>query len=102
MVSTRDDISKIISENKVQIKSLGAKSLGLFGSFARNEATNQSDVDLIVQFEEGKKSYDNFIQLAYLLEDLLGRKVELVTENSLSKYIKPHIEKEVFYVPVDL
>lgn len=102
MVSTKDDINKVIAENQDQLKSLGAKSFGLFGSFARNEANEDSDVDMIVEFQEGKKSYDNFIELAYLLENLLGRKVELVTESSLSKYIKPHIEKEVIYVSVDI
>ena len=102
MVSSKDDINKVIAENQVQLKSLGAKSFGLFGSFARNEANEDSDVDMIVEFKDGQKTYDNFIELAELLENLLGRRVELVTESSLSKYIKPHIQKEVIYVPIDL
>ena len=102
MVSTKDDINKVIIDNQVQLKSLGAKSFGLFGSFARNEANEDSDVDMIVEFRDGQKTYDNFIELAELLENLLGRRVELVTESSLSKYIKPHIQKEVIYVPIDL
>jgi len=102
MVSSQEDINKVITENQDQLKSLGAKSLGLFGSFARNEANADSDVDMIVEFRDGQKTYDNFIELAELLENLLGRRVELVTESSLSKYIKPHIQKEVIYVPIDL
>lgn len=102
MVSSKDDINKVIIDNQVQLKSLGAKSFGLFGSFARNEANENSDVDMIVEFRDGQKTYDNFIELAELLENLLGRRVELVTESSLSKYIKPHIQKEVIYVPIDL
>lgn len=85
-----------LSDHRQEIKSYGVKELGLFGSFARNSAINSdSDVDLLVRFEPGKKSFDNFMDLAFFLEDLLGRKVELVTLQSLSKYIGPHILNEV-------
>lgn len=67
----------------------------MFGSFVRNTANTNSDIDLLVEFEPDKKSYDNFMELAFYLEDLLGRNVELVTSQSLSKYIGPHILKEV-------
>jgi predicted nucleotidyltransferase len=60
--------------------------------------TEQSDVDLLVEFQQGEKSYDNFIDLAFLLEELTGRKVELVTPESLNKYLAPHILNEVEYV----
>lgn len=81
------------------IKSFGVKELGLFGSFKRDiSIKNDSDVDLIVEFEKEKKSYDNFMDLAFHLEELLGRKVELVTPESLSKHIGPHILKEVEHV----
>ncbi|MBM3130680.1 MAG: nucleotidyltransferase family protein [Chloroflexi bacterium] len=96
-VSNKDRVLKLIGENRSAIKSLGVRKLGLFGSFARDEQNDQSDVDLIVEFEPDKKSFDNFVQLAYLLEDLLGRRVELVTPESLSPYIGPRILKEVEY-----
>ena len=96
-VSNKDRVLKLIGENRSAIKSLGVRKLGLFGSFARDEQNDQSDVDLIVEFEPHKKSFDNFVQLAYLLEDLLGRRVELVTPESLSPYIGPRILKEVEY-----
>ncbi len=70
----------------------------MFGSFVRNRQTSTSDIDLIADFEQGKKNYDNFIGLAYYLEELLNRRVELVTSNSLSPYIRPHIEEEVEYI----
>lgn len=82
-----------------EIKSFGVKDLGLFGSFKRDiSIKEESDVDLIVKFEKERKSYDNFMNLAFYLEELLGRKVELVTHESLSKYIGPHILKEVEHV----
>jgi len=71
------------------------KSIGLFGSFLRDEAQKDSDVDLLVDFHSGKKSFDNFMELSFYLEDLFGRRVEIITPQSLSKHIGPHILKEI-------
>jgi predicted nucleotidyltransferase len=76
------------------------KRCGLFGSFARGEQHGQSDVDLLVEFEEGQKSFDNFMHLIFFLEEVFGRKVEVITPESLSPYVGPHILREVEYVPV--
>ena len=78
-----------------EIKAYGVKSLGLFGSFVRNTPNENSDIDLLVDFEPHKKTYDNFMDLSFFLENLFGRKIELVTPQSLNKYIGPHILKEV-------
>lgn len=86
--------------HKNDIASFGTKSLGLFGSFVRDEANSDSDVDFVVEFLPGLKTYDNFINLAYYLEDILGRKVELLTPNSMSKYLEHHISKTIEYVPI--
>ena len=95
---TRRKIISSIEKSKVRLTSLGVKSIGLFGSFVRGQAGQESDVDLLVEFDSGKKTYDNFIDTCFLLEELLGRRVELVTKDSLSPYIKPYILKEVEYV----
>jgi uncharacterized protein len=50
----------------------------------RRQQTPESDIDLLVDFEKGQKTYDNFIELSFLLEELLGRPVELLTQESLS------------------
>jgi predicted nucleotidyltransferase len=85
-----------LTANSNEIKSFAVKQLGLFGSFAKDTAVHAlSDVDLLVEFEQGKKTYDNFMELSFYLEELLGRKVELVTKQYLSKYIGPHILKQV-------
>ena len=70
---------------------LGVRRLALFGSVARDEATRDSDIDVLVEFEPGQKSFDRFMALADLLEDVLGHAVELVTPESLSPFLKPHI-----------
>jgi hypothetical protein len=88
----------LIAEHEETIKTFGVKRLGLFGSFARQEQDPESDVDLLVEFEQGEKTFDNFMELAFFLEDLLGRRVELVTLESLSPYIGPKIIDEVEYV----
>ena len=71
------------------------KRIGLFGSFARGEEKETSDVDIMVEFEQ--PTFDNFMKLAFFLEDLLGRKVELVTPDSLSPYIAPYVKDEVVW-----
>ena len=86
----------VLIENKNKIISFGVKDLNLFGSFVRNNGINEeSDIDLLVDFEEGKKTFDNFIDLNFFLEDITGRKVELLTRQSLSKFIGPHILKQL-------
>jgi predicted nucleotidyltransferase len=97
-VSTKADIVTALRENRTQITALGVRRLGLFGSFVRGEQNPESDVDVIVEFEQGQKTFDNFIHLSFLLEALLHRRVELVTAESLSPYIGPHILREVEYV----
>jgi predicted nucleotidyltransferase len=96
-VQTKQEIFKTISDHSAQLKELGVKRLGLFGSFARGEQTPESDIDLLVQFEPDKKNFDNFIHLSGLLEDLLLRRVEIITTEALSPYIGPHILSEVEY-----
>jgi predicted nucleotidyltransferase len=94
-INTKQDIVTVLRENRELIQELGVKRLGLFGSFVRGEQRAESDVDLLVEFEPGKKTFDNFMALAFLLEDLLRRRVELVTAESLSPYLRPHILDEV-------
>ena len=86
----------------MDIRSFGVRRLGLFGSFARQGQGPGSDVDLLVEFEPGAKSFDNFMSLSFLLEDALQRPVELVTRESLSPFIGPRILAEVEDVPLGL
>ena len=93
----KNDILDVIARNHHKIKALGVKKLGLFGSFVRQEQTAQSDIDILVEFEPDRKNFDNFMQLSFLLEDTLDRRVELVTPEALSRYIRPYILGEVEY-----
>lgn len=97
---TKDGVIGAIKESTLELRSFGVKSIGLFGSFVRSQSSPDSDVDILVEFDTGKRTYDNFIDTCFLLEDLFGRRVEVVTIDSLSPYIKPYVLKEVEYVPL--
>ena len=75
----------VIQAHLAELLALGARRIGVFGSFARGEACGDSDVDVYVEFDEGKRTYDNFFALHELLESLLGRRVDLVTDKSLTE-----------------
>ena len=66
----------------------------LFGSYARNEALNTSDIDVLVDLDYSQFVGLEFVQMQLDLQDLLAQKVDLVSSRGLSKYIKPIIEKE--------
>ena len=68
--------------------------LALFGSLARENPRADSEVDFLVEFAPGRKTFDAFMGLAFLLEDLLQRRVELLTTEGLSPYFGPHILRE--------
>jgi hypothetical protein len=99
-VTTKDDLIKRILEQREQLSSLGVKSIGLFGSFVRGDQTSSSDIDILVEFTPEKHTFDNFMDVSFLLEETLERKVEVVTPEGLSPHIGPHILKEVERVPV--
>lgn len=95
--TSKEYIFKILHHDQDKIRLLGVRRLGLFGSFVRQEQNDDSDIDFLVEFEEGKKSFDNFIQLSFLLEHIFKRHIELVTPEGISPYIAPYILKEVEY-----
>lgn len=72
------------------------KTMALFGSYARNEATENSDIDILVEFE--KPVGFEFIDLAIELEEMLHQKVDLVSKKGLKSTILPYIEKDMIYV----
>jgi predicted nucleotidyltransferase len=96
-IKTKQDILEILHQNRVRLKELGVSSIGLFGSFVRGEQHHNSDIDLLVEFAVGKKTFDSFMKLVFFLEEILQRRVEVVTVESLSPYLGPHILKEVEY-----
>lgn len=81
---TKDEIKSIILKNKEILKKYKVKSIALFGSYVRNEQREDSDVDLLVEFEED--TYNNFVNLIFALENLLKKEVTVVSTEDLSPY----------------
>ena len=94
---TSEKILQIINKNKKNIKKFGVKNIGLFGSYAKNKQNNESDIDLLVEFEKGKKTFDNYMDLKFYLEDLFDCNVDLVIKEALKVELKPNILKSVKY-----
>ena len=80
----KDPIALI--ENQAQrLRCLGARRIGVFGSYARGNASPESDIDIYLEFEPGKKNHDNFFAIYELLTQLFGRRIDLVTDGALSE-----------------
>ena len=88
-----EKIMNMLKDHSEILQKYGVKRIGLFGSFVRGEQKKNSDIDFLVEFE--KPIFENFMDLAFYLEELFGRKVELITNGNLSPYIQPYVEKEV-------
>jgi hypothetical protein len=99
MKLSKEKILITLKKHAPKIESLGVIKIGLFGSYVREEQTKQSDIDIFVEFDPQKESFDNFMDLCFMLDDMFkNKKVEVVTKNGLSPYIGPKILKEVEYV----
>ena len=94
----RDEILETLRTHRDELrKRFGVKSLAIFGSVARDEAGPDSDVDILVEFE-GRATFDRYMGLKFFLEDLLGRRVDLVTRKALKPRLRPYVEQEAIYV----
>ena len=94
----KDEVLWRLREHRDELrKRFGVKSLAVFGSVARGEAGPESDVDILVEFE-GRATFDRYMGLKFFLEDLLGRRVDLVTRKALKPRLRPYVEREAIYV----
>ncbi|QYZ78477.1 nucleotidyltransferase [Methanofollis formosanus] len=92
-----DDLRRL-QERSARIRdNFGVKRIGIFGSVARGEETPTSDIDILVEFSEGKATFRNFMALITYLEDLFGRRVDLITTGGIDPYLRPYIEGEVIW-----
>ena len=94
---SRAEVIDRLRRSEGNLRRLGVMSLRLFGSVARGEATEGSDVDLLVAFD-GPPTFSGFMALKIFIEDLLGMRVDLVTETGLREGVRPHVEREAIRV----
>lgn len=93
----REDVIRILEENREAIKRFGVKSIGLFGSCARGEEGEASDLDFLVELED--RTFDAYMGIEEFLEVLFGCKVDLVLEDTIKPRLRESIMKEVVYAP---
>jgi uncharacterized protein len=93
----RDDVLEILKAHRGDLDRFGVETLRLFGSVARGDASAESDVDLLVRFRSAP-SFSSFMKLRIFLEDLLGRKVDLITESGLRDRVRPSVERDAIRV----
>lgn len=95
MIRGRDEVLRLIEQNREHLNRLGVRRLGLFGSCARDEATSNSDLDFVVEFTE--KSFDAYMDVKAFLEDLFGCRVDLVLADTIKPRLRPIIQRETVY-----
>ena len=95
-ILSKNEIEQTLRNHEDTLRGYSVKWLGLFGSYVKGAVREDSDIDLLVEFE--KLSFDNYMGLRIFLEDLFDKKIDLVISNSVKPRLKPRIEKEVEYV----
>ena len=98
-VQSKDQVFERVCSHQSALKQFGAARIGLFGSFVRGEQTEGSDVDIVVEFEPGKKKLRSFLDLADYLEELMGRKTDVLTWEGMADFVRKYVADEVEYVP---
>jgi len=94
-----NEIRRKLRKKKDYIKkTFYVREIGIFGSFARKEESAKSDVDILIEFEEGHKDFFNYMRLKYYLKELLGKEVDLVIKGAVKPRLKERILSETEYV----
>jgi len=89
------EILNKLEEHRETIRGFGVRRLGIFGSYARGEQSEASDMDFLVEFE--RATFDNYFDLKFFLEDLFGRSVDLVIKDTIKPRIRSTILEETVY-----
>src|SRR3954452_11656279 len=97
-MNRQDILDRLNAEAPNLRRKYGVKTLAIFGSMARGDDGEGSDVDLLVTFE-GKATFDNFMGLKLDLEDLFGRPVDLGTPDTLRPELRAEVERDLINVP---
>ncbi|MDP2167642.1 MAG: nucleotidyltransferase family protein [Thermodesulfovibrionales bacterium] len=95
---TQADVIDFLKSHKSEFKErLGVISIGLFGSYARGDARDDSDIDIAVELYDDQRA-DNFFRLLHFLEDNLHKKIDLGVESTLKPSVTERVKQEIIYV----
>ena len=93
----KEKVLTLLQEHLNEIRAFHIEKLFIFGSVARDQDTSKSDIDILIKFD-GPASYDRYMDLKFYLEDLLDRKVDLVTEEAVRSEIRHFVEQDLIRV----
>jgi hypothetical protein len=96
-MQNREQILETLAERHSSLHALGVRRIGLFGSYARGEARENSDLDFLIEFQAGAKTFDNYMDLKALLEDLFDTHVDLVVPETLKPRLRDAVLRETVY-----
>ena len=97
----KNEILRVIRENKGKIKEFGVKRIGIFGSFVRDTATEKSDIDVVVEFDLKDLTFDKYLAFEEFLKTLFSREVDIITKDGLEsiriEHVKDEIKRSIIY-----
>ena len=93
----KEKVLYVLRSSLPRLKALKVQSVAVFGSTARDQAGMDSDVDVLVEFSE-RATFDRYMGVKFLLEDMLGKRVDLVTRGALKPRMRHQVEQEAIYV----
>ncbi|MDO8580674.1 MAG: nucleotidyltransferase family protein [Candidatus Omnitrophota bacterium] len=96
----RSKILRVFEDHATALKQFGVHRIGVFGSYARNTQRKSSDVDVLVEFKKGAKTFDHYIDLKDFLEKKFKRKVDLVIKEALKKQIRSQVLRDTLYAGI--
>lgn len=97
-MNSRQDVLNALRAHKATLaRRFGVTALALFGSIAHDQATDHSDIDVLVRFD-GPTTSRAYFGVQFYLEDLLGRPVDLVTDKALRDELRPYVERDAIHV----
>ncbi|HOE05524.1 MAG TPA: nucleotidyltransferase family protein [Bacteroidales bacterium] len=98
-MTNKEYILNSLKSKQAELSQYGIIAIGLFGSFVRDEQSDNSDIDILIDFDPEKENFDNYLAVCEIIESLFeNSKIDIVTKNGLSPYIGPKILNEVRYV----
>jgi len=93
----KEKVLYVLRSSLPRLKALKVRSVAVFGSTARGEAGTDSDIDVLIEFSE-RATFDRYMEVKFFLEEMLGRRVDLVTQSALKPRMRPQVEQEAIYV----
>ncbi len=98
VITKQNILDYLKARKKIFYNSFGIVSIGVFGSIIKGDYNEKSDIDIVINFAEGKKNIHNFLKFRRLLEKELGRNIDLGVETSIKEIVKKEIKKDIIYV----